>query len=150
MIPAEGYAGDVTPSKPGSGCREGKAAGGCAQFGRNGMGRLRARRCRRAVEAMARHGHEPDFDAQLRAAVPAGQAVLLCRSGVRSIAAAKRLPNWGSPPTTFWKALRATRTTTASAGKRAAGVFAWPALAAGLIARFEAAPAGLGTLARQR
>ncbi len=33
----------------------------------------------------------PDFDAQLRAAVPAGQsAVLLCRSGVRSIAAAKR------------------------------------------------------------
>jgi rhodanese-related sulfurtransferase len=33
----------------------------------------------------------PDFDAQLRAAVPAGQkVVLLCRSGVRSVAAAQR------------------------------------------------------------
>ena len=38
----------------------------------------------------------PDFDAQLRAAVPAGQsAVLLCRSGVRSIAAAKRATELG-------------------------------------------------------
>lgn len=33
----------------------------------------------------------PDFDAALRAAVPAGQKVLfLCRSGVRSVAAAQR------------------------------------------------------------
>ncbi|GAA3996203.1 rhodanese-like domain-containing protein [Comamonas faecalis] len=33
----------------------------------------------------------PDFDAQLQAAVPAGtKVVLLCRSGVRSIAAARR------------------------------------------------------------
>jgi len=38
----------------------------------------------------------PDFDAQLRAAVPAGQrAVLLCRSGVRSIAAAQRATQLG-------------------------------------------------------
>lgn len=34
---------------------------------------------------------EPDFDQRLRAAVPLGvKAVLLCRSGVRSVAAAQR------------------------------------------------------------
>ena len=38
----------------------------------------------------------PDFDAQLRAAVPAGaQVLLLCRSGVRSIAAARRATELG-------------------------------------------------------
>ena len=38
----------------------------------------------------------PDFDAQLRAAVPAGgAAVLLCRSGVRSVAAAQRATQLG-------------------------------------------------------
>jgi len=38
----------------------------------------------------------PDFDAQLRAAVPEGRkAVLLCRSGVRSIAAARRATELG-------------------------------------------------------
>ncbi len=38
----------------------------------------------------------PAFDAALRAAVPAGgKAVLLCRSGVRSIAAAKRAAELG-------------------------------------------------------
>nr|WP_246881227.1 rhodanese-like domain-containing protein [Acidovorax sp. JG5] len=37
-----------------------------------------------------------DFDAQLRAAVPeGGRAVLLCRSGVRSIAAARRATELG-------------------------------------------------------
>lgn len=38
----------------------------------------------------------PDFDAQLQAAVPAGRkALLLCRSGVRSIAAAQRATQLG-------------------------------------------------------
>ncbi|MGE8318202.1 MAG: rhodanese-like domain-containing protein [Comamonas sp.] len=38
----------------------------------------------------------PDFDAQLQAAVPAGRkVVLLCRSGVRSIAAAQRAAQLG-------------------------------------------------------
>ena len=38
----------------------------------------------------------PDFDAQLRAAVPeGGRAVLLCRSGVRSVAAARRATELG-------------------------------------------------------
>ncbi|WP_425353632.1 rhodanese-like domain-containing protein [Rhodoferax aquaticus] len=38
----------------------------------------------------------PDFDAGLQAAVPAGKkAVLLCRSGVRSVAAAKRATELG-------------------------------------------------------
>jgi len=37
-----------------------------------------------------------NFDAELRAAVPSGQrAVLLCRSGVRSIAAAQRATQLG-------------------------------------------------------
>ena len=38
----------------------------------------------------------PDFDAQIRAAVPPGKkAVLLCRSGVRSVAAARRATELG-------------------------------------------------------
>ena len=38
----------------------------------------------------------PDFDAQLQAAVPAGaKVVLLCRSGVRSVAAAVRATQLG-------------------------------------------------------
>ncbi|MDQ3059468.1 MAG: rhodanese-like domain-containing protein [Pseudomonadota bacterium] len=38
----------------------------------------------------------PDFDAGLQAAVPAGgKVVLLCRSGVRSVAAAKRASELG-------------------------------------------------------
>jgi rhodanese-related sulfurtransferase len=38
----------------------------------------------------------PDFDAQIRAAVPPGRkAVLLCRSGVRSVAAAQRATTLG-------------------------------------------------------
>ncbi len=42
---------------------------------------------------MAPHGQ---FDAQLRAAVPpGGRAVLLCRSGVRSVAAARRAAELG-------------------------------------------------------
>lgn len=41
-------------------------------------------------------GSNPDFDAQLQAAVPQGKkAVLLCRSGVRSIAAATRAAQLG-------------------------------------------------------
>lgn len=40
--------------------------------------------------------HNPDFDVQLQAAVPAGgQVVLLCRSGVRSVAAATRAAQLG-------------------------------------------------------
>ncbi len=40
--------------------------------------------------------NNPDFDAQLQAAVPAGgKAVLLCRSGVRSVAAAARAQQLG-------------------------------------------------------
>jgi len=38
----------------------------------------------------------PDFDKQLQAAVPEGKKVLLlCRSGVRSVAAAKRATELG-------------------------------------------------------
>ena len=40
--------------------------------------------------------NNPDFDAQLQAAVPAGaKVVLLCRSGVRSVAAAARATQLG-------------------------------------------------------
>eukprot|EP01034_Spumella_vulgaris_P034823 gene34823-42946_t len=65
----------------------------------------------------------PDFDAQLRAAVPHGQSVvLLCRSGVRSIAAAQRATELGLTAYNilegFAGALKATRTKTASADRR--------------------------------
>ena len=86
VIPAEGYAGDVTPQQAWQWVQEGKAVlvgrvpGAAAVPWKQWPG-------------MAMN---PDFDAQLRAAVPAGQsAVLLCRSGVRSIAAAKRATELG-------------------------------------------------------
>lgn len=41
-------------------------------------------------------GGNPDFDAQLRAAVPIGTKIMmLCRSGIRSVAAAKRATELG-------------------------------------------------------
>ena len=43
-----------------------------------------------------RMAHNPNFDEQLQAAVPAGsKVVLLCRSGVRSVAAATRAAQLG-------------------------------------------------------
>ena len=66
----------------------------------------------------------PDFDAQIQAlsAAHGGKPLLmLCRSGVRSIASAKRATELGGPPTTSSKASRATRTALPIAVPAAAG-----------------------------
>ena len=66
----------------------------------------------------------PDFDAQIQALSVAhgGKPLLmLCRSGVRSIASAKRATELGRPPTTSSKASRATRTAPPIAVPAAAG-----------------------------
>ena len=95
--PAEGYAGDVSP----------QLAWHWASTGQAVLVDVRSDAERDWV------GHVPgalavvwkqwpgmrlnlDFDAQLRAAVPAGATiVMLCRSGVRSIAAARRATELG-------------------------------------------------------
>ena len=65
-----------------------------------------------------------DFDAQLCAAVPPGtKALLLCRSGVRSIAAARRATELGLQAYNLLEASRATPTRMASATAWAAGAF---------------------------
>ena len=61
------------------------------------------------------------YDDQIRALVPPGKkAVLLCRSGVRSIAAARR----ATERSTFSRVLKATLTSRRTAGTWAAGAFA--------------------------
>ncbi len=95
--PAEGYAGDITPAQAAQWVASGHAVlvdvrsdaerewvgyvpGGVPLAWKQWPGML----------------PNADFDAGLRAAVPAGQkAVLLCRSGVRSVAAAKRATELG-------------------------------------------------------
>ena len=97
VIPAEGYAGDVTPQQAWQWVQEGKAVlvdvRSSAEMEWVGRVPGAAAVPWKQWPGMAMN---PDFDAQLRAAVPAGQsAVLLCRSGVRSIAAAKRATELG-------------------------------------------------------
>jgi rhodanese-related sulfurtransferase len=71
-----------------------------------------------------------DFDEGMKAAVPPGKkALLFCRSGVRSIAAAQPLrPSWASRPTTSSKGSKAIPTKMPIGGSAAAGAFG-PALA---------------------
>ncbi|MBS0429205.1 MAG: rhodanese-like domain-containing protein [Proteobacteria bacterium] len=95
--PAEGYAGDVTPETAARWLASGEAV----------MVDVRTDAEREWVgfvpgavplawKQWPGMALNPDFDAGLRAAVPAGgKAVLLCRSGVRSVAAAKRAAELG-------------------------------------------------------
>lgn len=97
--PAEGYAGDVTPETAARWLAAGEAV----------MVDVRTDAEREWVgfvpgavplawKQWPGMALNPDFDAGLRAAVPAGgKAVLLCRSGVRSVAAAKRAAELGVP-----------------------------------------------------
>ncbi|MGD9774987.1 rhodanese-like domain-containing protein [Diaphorobacter sp.] len=96
-LPADGYAGDVTPQLAWQWVQAGQAVlidvrcdaerawvgyvpGAVAVAWKQWPGML----------------PNPDFDAQMRAAVPPGaKAVLLCRSGVRSVAAARRATELG-------------------------------------------------------
>ncbi len=64
----------------------------------------------------------PDFDTQLQAVVPSGSKVLLlCRSGVRSVAAAQRATELGLQAYSIWEVLRAIWMPTANAASSMAG-----------------------------
>jgi len=94
---AEGYAGDVTPQQAWQWVQSGEAVliDVRTDAEREWVGQVPG-----AVAVAWKQwpgmAPNPGFDAQLRAAVPAGaKAVMLCRSGVRSIAAAKRATELG-------------------------------------------------------
>ena len=95
--PAEGYAGDITPQTAYDWWQAGEAVlvDVRSDAEREWVGFVPG-----AAKAAWKQwpGMQPnaDFDAQMRAAVPPGKkAVLLCRSGVRSVAAARRATELG-------------------------------------------------------
>jgi len=95
--PAQGYAGDLTPDLA---CRWWQQGDAVLVDIRTDAERDWVGFVPGAVNLEWKHWPgmqvNPDFDAQLRAAVPAGgKALMLCRSGVRSIAAAKRATELG-------------------------------------------------------
>ncbi|TFZ01561.1 rhodanese-like domain-containing protein [Ramlibacter rhizophilus] len=95
--PAEGYAGDVTPQTAFDWWQAGQAVivDVRTDAERDWVGFIpgAAPVAWKQWPGMAVNA---DFDAQLRAAVPAGRkALMLCRSGVRSIAAARRATELG-------------------------------------------------------
>jgi rhodanese-related sulfurtransferase len=95
--PAEGYAGDVTPELA---CRWWQSGDAVLVDIRTDAERDWVGFVPGAVNLEWKRWPgmqpNPDFDAQLRAAVPPGKkAVMLCRSGVRSIAAARRATELG-------------------------------------------------------
>ncbi|MBT9514136.1 MAG: rhodanese-like domain-containing protein [Acidovorax sp.] len=97
VSPAEGYAGDVTPQQAWQWVQNGQAVlvDVRSDAEREWVGRVpgAAAVAWKQWPGMAMNA---EFDAQMRAAVPAGTpAVLLCRSGVRSIAAARRATELG-------------------------------------------------------
>ena len=95
--PAQGYAGDVSPHLAWQWVQDGEAVlvDVRSDAEREWVGQVPGAQ---AVAWKQWPGMvmNPDFDAQLQAVVPAGQkVVLLCRSGVRSIAAARRATELG-------------------------------------------------------
>lgn len=95
--PAQGYAGDITPQQAWNWVQTGQALliDVRSDAEREWVGQVPGAIAVawKQSPAMALN---PAFDAQLRAAVPPGQrALLLCRSGVRSIAAARRATELG-------------------------------------------------------
>ena len=94
---AEGYAGDVTPQQAWQWVQSGQAVlvDVRTDAEREWVGRVPG-----AVPVAWKQwpgmALNAEFDTQLRAAVPeGGQVVLLCRSGVRSVAAARRATELG-------------------------------------------------------
>ena len=97
ISPADGYAGDVTPQQAWQWVQAGQAVlvDVRTDAEREWVGYVpgAAAVAWKQWPGMAMNA---DFDAQMRAAVPDGaRAVLLCRSGVRSIAAARRATELG-------------------------------------------------------
>ena len=97
VIPAEGYAGDVTPQQAWQWVQEGKAVlvDVRTDAEREWVGFVPGA-VALAWKQWPGMALNPDFDIGLRQAVPIGKKlVLLCRSGVRSVAAAKRASELG-------------------------------------------------------
>lgn len=97
LTPADGYAGDVTPEQAAQWMADGQAVlvDVRSDAEREWVGYVPGA-VALAWKQWPGMAMNPGFDAGLRAAVPTGgKAVLLCRSGVRSIAAAKRATELG-------------------------------------------------------
>ena len=97
VAPAQGYAGDVTPQQAWAWAQAGQAVlvDVRTDAERSWVGQVpgAAAVAWKQWPGMALNS---DFDAQLQAAAPAGATlVLLCRSGVRSVAAARRATELG-------------------------------------------------------
>jgi rhodanese-related sulfurtransferase len=95
--PADGYAGDVTPEQAAQWMAGGEAVmvDVRSDAEREWVGYVPGA-VALAWKQWPGMAMNPGFDEGLRAAVPAGgKVVLLCRSGVRSIAAAKRATELG-------------------------------------------------------
>ena len=97
FTPADGYAGDVTPEQAAQWVADGQAVlvDVRSDAEREWVGYVPGA-VPLAWKQWPGMAMNPGFDDGLRAAVPVGgKAVLLCRSGVRSIAAAKRATELG-------------------------------------------------------
>ena len=97
ITPAQDYAGDVAPELAWQWVQAGEAVlvDVRTDAEREWVGKVPGARAA-AWKQWPAMELNAEFDAQLRAAVPAGKkAVLLCRSGVRSVAAAKRAATLG-------------------------------------------------------
>lgn len=97
FTPADGYAGDVTPEQAARWMASGEAVlvDVRSDAEREWVGYVPGA-VALAWKQWPGMAMNPGFDEGLRAAVPTGgKAVLLCRSGVRSIAAAKRATELG-------------------------------------------------------
>ncbi|QLA82796.1 rhodanese-like domain-containing protein [Acidovorax sp. JMULE5] len=97
VSPAEGYAGDVTPQQAWQWVQAGQAVlvDVRSDAEREWVGQVPGS-IAVAWKQWPGMAMNADFDAQMRTAVPEGaRAVLLCRSGVRSIAAARRATELG-------------------------------------------------------
>lgn len=95
--PAQGYAGDIPPELAWQWLQSGEAAlvDVRTDAEREWVGRVPGA-VAVAWKQWPSMAMNPDFDSQLRAAVPeGGKVVLLCRSGVRSVAAAQRAAQLG-------------------------------------------------------
>lgn len=95
--PAQGYAGDIPPELAWQWQQSGEAVlvDVRTDAERDWVGRVPGA-VAVAWKQWPSMAMNPDFDSQLRAAVPeGGKVVLLCRSGVRSVAAAQRASQLG-------------------------------------------------------
>ena len=97
VIPAHGYAGDIPPALAWQWVQAGNAVlvGVRTDAERAWVGQVPGAKVV-AWKQWPQMLMNPDFDTQLQAVVPSGSKVLLlCRSGVRSVAAAQRATELG-------------------------------------------------------